>query len=240
MHPDHAEPSRSRAAVFLRSNAASVCQPAVAIVVATLAWLVLPANLLAEFVAESGPVESATAILYGIAMVAIVLATRSGSGWKTPTALLIGVTGLVARELDLHRTATNDSVLRVSYYFGAAPLQTKLFALAAVGLFLAAVGYLVTRHAITLLRALKQAHPLATTVLNFFLTGIVAKAFDRGVGMLVEDFGVALPLTAAVWAQSIEETLEACLPLLIMIGSYQMRSGPSVTAKPGDRDRFEP
>ncbi|MEQ1682473.1 MAG: hypothetical protein ABL916_02405 [Burkholderiaceae bacterium] len=86
------------------------------------------------------------------------------------------------------------------------------------------MGYLALRHVVHLLRALKHAHPLAVTVLVFFLSGIVAKAFDRRVGMLKEDFGVALSLPAAVWAQSIEETLEACLPLLIVIGAYQVRS----------------
>lgn len=147
--------------------------------------------------AEGGPVENATAVLYGFAVVAVVVAARSGSGWKTPAALVIGSAALVGRELDLHRADANDSVLRVSYYYGQAPLQTKLFALAVIGLFLLAMGYLTVRHAGPLLRALKQARPVAITVLMFFLIGVVSKTLDRGVGVRVEDFRVVLPLSAA-------------------------------------------
>lgn len=227
MNHDPSNPSRPRASVFLRGPFASLWLPVVTIVAATLAWAALPANRVAEFVAEGGPVENATAVLYGFAVVAVVVAARSGSGWKTPAALVIGSAGLVARELDLHRTDADDSVLRVSYYYGHASLQTKLFALALIGLFLLAMGYLTVRHAGPLLRALKQARPLAITVLMFFLIGVVSKTFDRGVGVLMEDFQVVLPLSAAAWAQTMEETLEACLPLLIMLGAYQVRSdGP--------------
>ncbi|MDP3820985.1 MAG: hypothetical protein Q8R33_05850 [Burkholderiales bacterium] len=225
MNHDHSEPSPPRVAAFLRGPFVSLWLPVVTIVAATLAWAALPANSLAEFVAEGGPVENATAVLYGFAVAAVVVAAWPGSGWKTPAALVIGSAGLVARELDLHRTAANDSVLRVSFYYGHAPLQTKLVALAVIGLFLLAAGYLTVRHAGPLLRALKHARPVAVTVLVFFLTGIAAKAFDRGVGMLVEDFRVVLSTPVAVWAQTIEETLEACLPMLIMLGAYQVQSG---------------
>lgn len=201
---------------------ASIWLPLAAIVAATLAWAAMPAPSVSAFVAEGGPVENATAVLYGVAMAVVLFAARSGPGWKTPAALVVGAAGLVARELDLHRTAANDSVLRVSYYYGHAPLQTKLFALAVIGLFLLAVGYLTVRHAGPMLRGLRAARPVAITVLVFFVTGVVAKAFDRGVGMLVEDFRIVLPVPAAVWAQSIEETLEACLPLLMMLGAYQV------------------
>lgn len=232
MNHDHSEPAPPRVAAFLRGPFASLWLPVVTIVAATLAWAVLPANSLAAFVAEGAPVENATAVLYGIAMATVVVAAWPGSGWKTPAALVIGSAGLVARELDLHRTAPNDSVLRVSFYYGHAPLPTKLFALAVMGLFLLAVGYLTVRHAGPLLRALKQARPVAITVLVFFLTGIAAKAFDRGVGMLMEDFRVVLSVPVTVWAQTIEETLEACLPLLIMLGAYQVQSGRTSVPMP--------
>ena len=225
MNHDHSASSPPRVAAFLRGRFAALWWPVVTIVATTLAWAALPANSLAAFVVEGGPVESATAVLYGFAMAAVVVAASAGSGWKTPAALVISSAGLVARELDLHRTAANDSVLRVSFYYGHAPLQTKLFALAVIGLFLLAVGYLTMRHAGPLLRALKQARPVAVTVLVFFLTGVAAKAFDRGVGMLVEDFQVVLLVPLAVWAQTIEETLEACLPLLIVLGAYQAQTG---------------
>jgi hypothetical protein len=223
MNLDHADTSRPRPAALLRGSFASVWLPVVTFLAVTLAWVALPASRLAAFVAEGGPVENATAVLYGVAMAAVLVAARSGSGWKTPAALVIAIAGLVARELDLHRTATDDSVLRVSYYFGPSALPPKLFALAVIGLFLLAVVYLTVRHAGPLLRGLKQADALAVTVLAFFLTGVVAKAFDRGVGVLVEDFRIILPVPAAVWAQSIEEALEACLPLLIMLGAHQVR-----------------
>jgi len=232
MNHDRSEPSAPRVAAFLRGAFAALWLPLVTIVAATLAWAAVPANRVAAFVAEGGPVENATAALYGFAMVAVLVAARSGSGWKTPAALVIGCAGLVARELDRHRTDANDSLLRVSYYYGQGPLQTKLLALAVIGLFVLAMGYLTVRHAGPLLRGLKAVRPLAITVLLFFLTGIVAKAFDRGVGMLIEDFRVVLPVPAAVWAQTIEETLEACLPLLIMLGACQARSGEPPSRSP--------
>ena len=198
MNHDQSKPSRPRASAFLRGPFAWLWLPVVTIVAATLAWAALPANSVAAFVAEGGPVENAAAVLYGFAVVAVVVAARSGSGWKTPAALVIGSVALVARELDQHRTDANDSVLRVSYYDGHAPLQTKLFALAAIGLFVLAMAYLAVRHAGPLLRALKQARPLAITVLMFFLIGVLSKTFDRGVGILAEDLRVVLPVSAAV------------------------------------------
>ncbi|MEQ1682474.1 MAG: hypothetical protein ABL916_02410 [Burkholderiaceae bacterium] len=122
MNHDHSAPSRSQAAVLLRRPSASIWLPLATIMAATLAWIAIPANRLAAFVAENGPVESATAVLYAFAAAAVLFAADSGSDWKTPAALVIGIAGLVARELDLHRTATNDSVLRVSFYYGHAPL----------------------------------------------------------------------------------------------------------------------
>lgn len=232
MNHDHSKLAHPPAAGFLHRPFASLWLPVVTIIAASLAWATLPLDSVAAFVVEGGPVENATAVLYGFAIIAVLVAARSGSGWRTPAALVIGSAGLVARELDLHRTEANDSVLRVSYYYGQAPLQTKLIALTAIGLFVLAMAYLAVRYAAPLLRALKRARPLAITVLTFFLVGVVSKTFDRGVGVMAEDFRIVLPLSAAVWAQTMEETLEACLPLLIMLGAWQVRAGGPLGRSP--------
>ena len=90
MNHDHSESSPPRAVAFLRGPFASFWLPVLTIAAAALAWAALPANSLAAFVAEGGPVENATAVLYGFAMAAVVVAAWPSSGWKTPAALVIG------------------------------------------------------------------------------------------------------------------------------------------------------
>ena len=92
MNHDHSAPSPPWVAAFLRGPFVSLWLPLVTTVAATLAWAALPANSLAAFVAEGGPVENATAVLYGFAMAAVVVGAWPGPGWKTPAARSLAMT----------------------------------------------------------------------------------------------------------------------------------------------------
>src|SRR5690606_35607145 len=140
--------------------------------------------------AESGPVEEATALLYFLVAAYVLVAGASQVEPALALPLCVVLCGFGARELDLHKAFTGTSVLKVSFYLGPAPLAHKLVALGAVGVVLAAVLYLLARHGRSVWRGLRQGHPATTTVAVFAATMVVAKIVDRSRMVLLEDFGV--------------------------------------------------
>lgn len=200
---------------------------------AVLAWWALPPALVIELMSESGPIEIATAALYfGVA--AWVCAAGLP---QQPGALSLGIVlcGFGARELDLHKAFTDMSVLKVSFYLGAAPLAHKLLALAAVLPVLAAAAHLVVRHGAGWRAGLRERRPAALTVAVFCATLVLSKLIDRSRMVLLEDFGIAIAPATTALLLALEECLELCLPLLVLLGVLRQRrpspAAPAVTLR---------
>lgn len=197
--------------------------PLGALLCATLGWLVLPVPTTAGLVEEGGPIETATWAAYGLALLALGLHREVATDRRSWAAVLVVATALAARELDQHVAWTDYSVLKVSFYLGAAPVGQKIVASLFVFGFLAALAYLLVKRGAAMRTALRQRDPCAVTVTVFLATLLVSKMLDRSVSLLVQDLGVSVTLAARVLVQAIEEMLELALPLLLLVGCLQQR-----------------
>lgn len=218
MQPHRFTVLTDRAARFEALGLVALC-----VAVAVLAWAVLSPEAVLRLMAESGPVEAATAPLYFLAAIYVLVAGVPRIEPSPVLPLCIVLCGFGARELDLHKAFTGTSVLKVSFYLGPAPLAHKLVALGVVGAVLGAVLHLLTRHGRRIWRGLRQGRPAAITVAVFAVTMVVAKIVDRSRMVLLEDFGIALGSSATALFIALEETLELGLPLLVLLGLLRHR-----------------
>jgi hypothetical protein len=200
---------------------------------AVLAWWALPPALVIELMSESGPIEIATAALYFI--VAAWVCVTGVPQQPGSLALVIVLCGFGARELDLHKAFTDMSVLKVSFYLGTAPLAHKLLALAAVLPVLAAALHLGVRHGGRWRAGLRERRPAALTVAVFCATLVLSKLIDRSRMVLLEDFGIAIAPATTALLLALEECLELCLPLLVLLAVLRQRrpapAAPAVTLR---------
>lgn len=197
--------------------------PLTAGVVATLLWAVLALPTLETVISESGLVERPTQWLFFLAAVLALLWRRPEAAWSDSIALALLMLAFGAREMDLHKTLTGTSVLRVSFYFSAAPLAHKAGALAAVALAAWAMAWLLLRHTGRILAGLRRADPACVSVAVFVATLVLTKALDRAVDVLAQDFGVTLPGTLAALVVAWEEFDELVLPAIALLAMWQHR-----------------
>lgn len=202
--------------------------PALALALVAIAgalWVALPLDVLAHLMDETGPVERGTAWLYfATAAVWAALGARTPPAARaTVWAIAVVLAAFGARELDLHKAWTGVSMLKVSYYFGPAPVAHKAAALVVLLPVAAAVAGLVLRHGRAVVQGLRTGQPVAVTVLVFVLSIAVSKLVDRSENVLLEDFGIAFPLWLSVLRSAVEEMLELGLALLPWIGWWQWR-----------------
>lgn len=190
-----------------------------------------PADVIA-LMSEEGPVERLTAItLFAVAPV-VWLLRRRADATATPAALSLLFVFFGARELDWHKVWTGTSVLRVSYYYGPAPLLHKAVALAALSVFAAVVGWLVLRHARRWWQALRAGDAVAHSVAAFIAAIVLAKALDRSYSVLTEDFGLGLSVAVQAGVNAIEECLELTLSAIAVLALWQNRQRPSSPEAP--------
>jgi hypothetical protein len=195
-----------------------------AVLCASLVWLVLPTSQAADLLVEGGLVETATVVMYGVAIFALFWYRSAVSDRLAWAALLIVAVAFGAREMDLHLAWTDISMLKSRFYLGAAPAHQKLAGFLAAATTIAALLYLAARYGAPTLRLLRRQSPYAVTAAVFLATLVVSKMLDRSVSILTEDAGIAISAAAQVLVQSIEEMLELALPALIVLGLLQQRS----------------
>lgn len=187
-------------------------------------WLALPPETVERVMGETGPVEQLTAATYAVCAIAVWWARRRDDDLRSVTAASIVMLAFCARELDWHRSFTGTSVLRLSWYAGPATPAAKLVAAAAVLLFAAALLWLVARHARSVWQGWRERRPMAVTLLAFVATLVLAKTLDRSVGILVDDFGVDVPLVWKALRTAFEEWFELGLSMLVMLALWQHRA----------------
>jgi hypothetical protein len=212
---------------LLRRAAAS---PRAALVIAgvcvafgLLAWLALPPRTVLALMDEHGPVESLTALLYALCGVAVWL-ERDRARPGTAAAVAVLLFAACVRELDLHKAYDGVSVLRLSWYAGAAPLAAKLVAAAIIGAVAAALLWLLRRHGRSVWQGWRRRVPLATTVVTFVLTALAAKLVDRTGSVLPHDLGIVLTLAQSALRFALEESLELALAVQVVLGLVQHRA----------------
>jgi hypothetical protein len=191
---------------------------------ALLTWLLLPAAEVEAWMGETGPVERVTAASYALCAVAAWILRRRGDDWRSTLAISTVMTAFCMRELDWHKAFTGSSVLRVSWYVGPASVQAKIIAALVLGAVLAAMAWLVMRHAPWLWRAWQRHEPVSLTVVMFLGVLVLAKSLDRSVGILVDDLHVGVPLHWKALRTALEEWLELALSMLLLLGLVQHRA----------------
>lgn len=174
---------------------------------------------------ETGPVERITTISYLLCAMFAAIVRAADADRRTTVALVVMMVAFALRELDWHKAFTGTSVLRLSRYAGPAAWTTKLAALAALAPVAASAAWLVWRHAVPSWRGWLAGQAVATTVVVFFVTLVLAKTLDRMVSILSFDLGVHVPLYWVALRSSLEECLELGLSLLLLLGLAQHRAG---------------
>lgn len=196
---------------------------ATAIVFALSCWLLLSAVQLEAFFSEMGPIERASPPLYFVGGIGMWLFRRRGDNLCIWLALSCVIVAFGAREMDLHKSLTGFSVLKLSYYFHSVPWWHKALAACAVLPVLGSMGYLLVVAVRSMPRALRRGDSSAMTVLVFVSTLVISKVLDRSVNVLSEDFGLSVSEALRTCALALEETLELSLPVLFMVGLLQWR-----------------
>lgn len=208
---------------------------AAGLLVALAEWLLLPLEVVAGLVAENGLVEQGTVLLYVAAAVALWWHRAAIGSARTAAALCVTMLAFAARELDFHLRWTDKSVLKVSFYYGPAPLGAKLVSLVALAIVAAAAVHLLRTFAASFAGLLRARRPAAVSALIFAAAMVVSKMFDRSMSIARDDLGFAPPRELFVLVQAIEETMELTLPLLVLLGLWQYLAWAAGTGKAAGR-----
>jgi hypothetical protein len=208
----------------MRSPFAAFWVVAFCALAALATWLTFSPADVERIMGETGPVELLTAATYALCAAAIWWARGRADDLRSVAASSVVMLAFCMRELDWHRQFTGTSVLRVSWYAGPAGVGAKLAAAGVLLLVLAALGWLVLRHAREVWQGWRERRPMATTLMAFLATLVLAKTLDRSVGILVGDYGVDVPLVWKALRTAFEEWFELGLSMLVMLALFQHRA----------------
>lgn len=179
----------------------------------------LPTPTFDWFVYEGGPLETLSLAGWPLAAASVLARTRSGDPRRWAFALLYLV--FAAREADLHRAFTADSMLKIDYYRRvAAPMGEKVLA----GVVAAAILVLLAYVLVISLRYLFLQGGVQTRSGSWLLAGllmlVLVKVLDRAPATLAHDYAVILSPLAIRLSTVYEEGLEAILPLLFAFSAW--------------------
>jgi hypothetical protein len=204
---------------WLRPQTARDAAVAVAVIAIALGYT-LPVERLARLMAENGPVESTTVAFYLVAALLLAVLRPAAVSRRTVFMLTVLLAAFGARELDLHKTLTGTSMLRVSFYGGDAPLLQKTISLLLLApVVVALVG--LARRTPRLLRRVQRGDAAAMTLAVFAVTLLVSKVADRLVNILLSDLSIPVSPRLSAVVLSLEEILELSLPLLACLAWAQ-------------------
>lgn len=181
--------------------------------------LVLSTPAFERFFSEEGPIEMASTLLW-IAAAGVVLARVRPLGRRAWAFALLYLV-FAAREAQLHRAFTADSMFKSSYYRRvAAPFEEKLVA----GLVAIAILALLVYVFWVVVRFLWTERGWRTRSGAWLLAGmallVFSKVLDRAPAVLAEDYDLVLGPLAKRYFSAFEEGLEATLPLMLAFSAW--------------------
>jgi hypothetical protein len=206
------------------SAGAALWVAAACVLAAWVTWLALPPATVEHFMGETGPVERVTAATYALCAIAIWRLHLPGDDRRSVLAASVVMLAFCARELDWHKTLTGSSVLRLSWYAGPASPGAKALAAGVVLVVVAALAWLVLRHAGDVVSGLRRRRPTAVTILVFIVMLVAAKTLDRSASILIEDIGVDVSLKWKALRTALEEWFELGLSMLLGLWLLQHRA----------------
>jgi hypothetical protein len=184
----------------------------------------LPYDWVKPWLSETGPLEIGALLAWLVA--AAVLAIRIRPFTSRTFAFVVVCLLCAAREADLHKAFTQESISRLSYYRkSTAPLIEKLLAGAVALLFVALLVYALIVIARFLFRdgGLRSRSGLWLIVSAVLL--VLTKALDRAAGVLAESFMLSLPVLVQHEGAALEEGLEALVPMAFAWSAWISQTG---------------
>jgi hypothetical protein len=210
----------SRIAVLDSSWLLAVVVALCAALIAILAALLWPPATITALMREHGPIENASVVWYGAALLAVWGARHPAFGKASQAAASILLVACVAKEISLRR-----QLLTAAGYEPCCARLTAWPNLIAGALLLAlllAAAWLIWRHSRRVLEALRRRQPFAVTLLVAFLCLAAAQVGERIQKTDSGQPGLAMSSTARAAALSFEEVLEMMFPVLIVLAALQV------------------
>lgn len=166
---------------------------------------------------EGGWIETGTAVTY-FAVALVLLLVQSGNRWFLwHSAFIVSLMG--ARELDLHKAFTSDSVLTTRFYFrDHAELPEKLIS-GAVMTVLAILVLYYLRHWRRLWDGLWRRSAAAISIVTVIMLALITKSLDA-FGRLMSGFGIELSFDTDR-LRIIEESGELAIPVVMALALAQ-------------------
>ena len=173
----------------------------------------LPVEMIRELMRESGPVENATVVLYGVAIGSLWSIRNPLFGNAAALAGTMVITACIAREVSLRRLLLEASLVSDHAFFVA--LAGLLILLVVF-----ATGWLLVRYRMVVTRGLWRGAPTAVTLAVLGCTLVLSQIMDQ-LPQLARGSGHALSVRAHLVALSLEEVLELMLPVLVILAAVQ-------------------
>ena len=173
----------------------------------------MPVEMVRELMRESGPVENATVVFYGIAIASLWAIRNPLFGNAAALAGTVVMTACIAREVSLRRLLLEAGLVSDHALFvGLAGLLVLLVVFA--------TGWLLVRYGMVVARGWWRGRPVAVTLAVLGCTLVLSQIMDQ-LPALARGSGHALSERARLVAQSLEEALELMLPVLVMLAAVQ-------------------
>jgi hypothetical protein len=198
----------------------AVAVVAIGLLVCSLFWLLTDATTMGRLAGEGGIIESATAVLYGVAIAGLLAAARRERWFFVGSAFAVGL--MLARELDLHRLASQSALAVNSYKAGGMPFPERLIAGGIVLVLAACLAAYLIANAARFWRGLRDRRAPAWTVAAMFLLMAYSATID-GLRRKAQEFlGIELPLDETKrFLGAFEEGMELLIPLLVLLALVQ-------------------
>ncbi|WP_119459578.1 hypothetical protein [Rhodospirillaceae bacterium SYSU D60014] len=203
----------------------SVVYP-VAFLLTAVVMILLTLNLTAveRLSQENQVIENMTVVLYGLAILWLVLGGNGDRLFRYQSAFLLAV--MAARELSFQKAFTTESMTRTSYWIRSeAPLSEKLMA-GAVALFVIyyVLRYLATHHR-RLWQGLREGRCHAVSIVAAAMLVPVSKILDSTSRVLRDKFSMPVPDDIGDVMGLFEEMLELGIPLVVLWALWQVALG---------------
>ncbi|GAB5388505.1 MAG: hypothetical protein Alpg2KO_14730 [Alphaproteobacteria bacterium] len=177
-----------------------------------------------HLVREGGPVENFTLAGYMVAILCLWFAPTDRRPFYVHSAFILGF--LMAREADLHKALTTESIFKPSWYMDeTVPLWERAAAGDVVIIMAITVIFYLKNNARRLWINIVRREPVAWTVSCVILAAGLSKLVDSGRRILKDWFG--FERDALAWyrpiSEPVEECLEAAIPVLVILAIIQWR-----------------
>ncbi|MEO1408023.1 MAG: hypothetical protein AAFV54_16270 [Pseudomonadota bacterium] len=164
-----------------------------------------------RFTAESGPVETASAVFYILG--AMCLAALLPRSWP----YFVVMVAFALREFDLDKRGFTEGLLKSKQYVSSeVSLIERLYSILLLGFILTALFLVVRRGFQAFLTGLKGGNGIALSVLFGLFFGATSKLID-GLGRKLEPFGITLSDRSAQAAALYEEVAEFGMALSLFL-----------------------